>query len=276
MNNIIDFHIHAGDFPQLREDIQDLIQKIPLENGADVKELFSNGEAMSAYLQNAGVSTGIILAECGPGTNYSITSEMIANRCKDNNSLVPFGSVNPNYHKDPIAEFHKSIEAGVRGFKFYPADHGFDALSSDMMEIYKLCEQHGVVIMFHTGFTAQKDTEQMYCNPADFIPIFEACPELAVVLCHAGKPHWYKESVEVITKYPNAFIDTALVPIDVVTELVRSNPKVVDKVLFGSDWPVCGNYEALVERYLHSGLSEVQLQKIMRTNALSLLTRRDF
>ncbi|MBQ4848298.1 MULTISPECIES: amidohydrolase family protein [unclassified Pseudoalteromonas] len=276
MNNIIDFHIHVGDFPLLREDIQGLIQKIPLEPGAEVTELFSNGNAMSKYLDNAGVSTGIILAECGPGTNYSITSEMIATRCDGNDSLLPFGSINPNFHKDTVAEFHKSIEVGVRGFKFYPADHDFDALSSEMMEIYRLCEEKSLVIMFHTGFTAQKDTEQKYCNPADFIPILETYPDLAVVFCHAGKPHWYQEAVEVITEYPNAFVDTALVPVDVVSNMVQENPEIIDKVLFGSDWPVCGNYEALVKKYLNSGLSEIQLQKIMRTNALSLLTRKDF
>lgn len=276
MNNIIDFHIHAGDFLQLREDIKDLIQKIPLEEGADVKELFSNGDAMSKYLSKSGVSTGIFLAECGPGTNYSITSEMIANRCKDNRSLIPFGSINPNFHEDPIAEFHRSLEFGVKGFKFYPADHDFDALSDTMMKIYKLCEEHDLIIMFHTGFTAQKDTQQRYCNPCDFIPILESYPELVVVFCHAGKPHWYKEASEVIAKYQNAYVDTALVPVEAVLQIVNDNPATIDKVIFGSDWPVCGNYESLIKRYLSSGLSENQLKKIMRENALQLLTRKDF
>jgi predicted TIM-barrel fold metal-dependent hydrolase len=270
---IIDFHLHAGNYSELRSDIQALIKNIPLEEGVDVTEVFSNSNKMEAYLQSAGVVRSVMLAECGPGTNFSITSEMITNRCTDSDMLIPFGSVNPQFHNNPIAEFEHSISMGVKGFKFYPADHDFDALSDTMMDIYSRCEKHRLIIMFHTGFTAQKDTEQQFCNPADFTPLLESFPQLPIIFCHAGKPHWYEDSITLLENYDNAYIDTALVPVEVVKQFVDEHPKIIDKIIFGSDWPVCGDYQKLVQRYHDAGFSELQLDKIMHTNGLSLLNQ---
>jgi predicted TIM-barrel fold metal-dependent hydrolase len=225
MRQIIDFHLHAGNYTDLRAGIQQLIKQIPLEEGVDVTEVFSNTDKMEVYLAKAGVVRSIMLAECGPGTNFSITSELIANRCKDSEILLPFGSVNPQFHTDPMTEFEHSVNMGVKGFKFYPADHDFDALSDVMMAIYRRCEALNLVIMFHTGFTAQKDTEQQFCNPADFIPLLEACPELPII--------------------------------------------------FGSDWPVCGNYHNLIQRYNDAGFTDEQLNKIMNANASALITSQE-
>ncbi|MFT6897252.1 MAG: putative TIM-barrel fold metal-dependent hydrolase [Paraglaciecola sp.] len=273
MRQIIDFHLHAGNYAELRTDIQELIRKIPLEDGVDVAEVFSNTDKMEAYLSRVGVVRSVMLAECGPGTNFSITSELIANRCKGSQILVPFGSVNPQFHTDAIAEFERSLEVGVKGFKFYPADHDFDALSETMMSIYQRCEENNLVIMFHTGFTAQKDTSQQYCNPAEFIPILEAFPKLKVLFCHAGKPHWYDDTVTVLKQYDNAYIDTALVPVEVVKSFVDHHPEIIDKIIFGSDWPVCGNYENLLQRYEQAGFTEAQLDQILSTNGLSLINQ---
>ena len=256
MKEIIDFHLHAGNYAELREDIQELIKKIPQQEGVDVTEVFSNNKLMESYLQDSGVVRSVMLAECGPGTNFSITSELIANRCRDSQITVPFGSVNPNFHTDPVAEFEHSLAVGVKGFKFYPADHDFDALSPEMMEIYRRCEEKGMVIMFHTGFTAQQDTEQKFCDPADFVELLESFPKLKVVFCHAGKPHWYESTVELLKKYPNAYADTALVPVEVIKDLVDRHPDIVSKIIFGSDWPVCGDYAKLLQRYNNAGFSQ--------------------
>ncbi len=273
MRKIVDFHIHAGVYSQLRDDIQALIKTIPLEDGLDVTEIFTDKDVMEQYLRDVNVETGIVLAECGPGTNFSINSQMIADKCESSNMLIPFGSVNPTYHSDVVAEFESSVKAGCKGFKFYPADHDFDALSDEMMAIYHRCQEEGMVIMFHTGFTAQKDTEQVFCNPADFKPLLDAYPDLPVLFCHAGKPHWYKETVELMQQYPNAWIDTALVPVDIILGFTKDYPEITDRIVFGSDWPVSGNYHKLIERYEAAGFDEVMLEKIFYGNAQRLLKR---
>ena len=271
MDKVIDFHIHAGDYKLLREDIRELISKIPLEEGEEVSSIFTDAETMQQYLKKAGVSKGVVLAECGPGTNFTIDSEMIAKKCESSDFLIPFGNVNPNHH-NTLKEFHYSLEVGVKGFKFYPADHEYDPLSDEMLEIYALCEKHKKIIMFHTGFTAQKDTEQAFCNPEDFEIILKQYPNLNVVFCHAGKPHWYEETVGLLKQYPNAYADTALVPVDVTESMLTKHPDVSHKILFGSDWPVAGNYKNLIARYEASEISEENLSLLMYENASKLLS----
>ncbi|MBC6417827.1 MAG: hypothetical protein GDA44_03050 [Prochloron sp. SP5CPC1] len=82
---IIDFHVHGGDFKLLRDDIQELLTRRPMESGVKVGEVFSGPEQMENYLQDKGVYRAVLLAECAPGTNYTIDSELIANfaRSKD-------------------------------------------------------------------------------------------------------------------------------------------------------------------------------------------------
>ena len=115
---IIDFHVHAGNFKLLRDDIQELLTRRPFEPDVNIAEVFSEPEQMEAYLKNKGVFQGVILAECGPGTNYTIDSQMIAEFSEKREIFIPFGSINPNYHNTQ-SEFWKSLKLGIKGFKFY-------------------------------------------------------------------------------------------------------------------------------------------------------------
>jgi len=95
---IIDFHVHAGNLQLLRDDIQELLTHRPFEPDVNIAEVFSQPEQMEAYLKNKGVFQGVVLAECRPGTNYTIDSQMIAEFSKKSDVFIPFGSINPNYH----------------------------------------------------------------------------------------------------------------------------------------------------------------------------------
>lgn len=269
---ITDFHVHAGDFFMLRDDIQGLLTKFPFETGIDVREVFSKAERMEQYLRKNGVSHAVVLAECGPGTNFTIDSAMIAEFCKRRPDFyIPFGNINPNFHPEPLAEWDAGAEAGVRGYKFYPADHGFDALLPSMMEVYGRCEKAGLPIMFHTGLTAQRDASERYIRPEEFRPIIERFPDLVLVMAHAGKPHWAEQALEYALRYDNVYLDTALVDPAVIAGFLHAAPEVADKLLFGSDWPVSGSYTALIERYFGSDIQPQWRQKLFSANANRLL-----
>jgi predicted TIM-barrel fold metal-dependent hydrolase len=269
---IIDFHVHAGKFDLLREDIQELLTHRPFETDIKIADVFSDPESMKAYLQSKGVFQGIILAECGPGTNYTIDSQMIAEFCENCDMFIPFGSINPNYH-DVKAEFWKSIELGIKGFKFYPADHSFNALREDMQFVYQMCESLGLPVMFHTGLTAQKDTEQKFINPLDFQPLAEKYPNLVLILAHGGKPHWYQEARDLALTFPNVYIDTALIEPLSLKDIFPDLEKLADKIIFGSDWPVVGSYSVLMEKYKQANLSPTILSKIFSENAQKIITQ---
>lgn len=269
--NFVDFHIHAGKFALLRDDIQGLLTKFPFEPGVDVRQIFSEPGALKAYLQGCGVVRAVILAECGPGTNFSIDSELILEFCGNDPFFVPFGNINPNHHPDPLAEWHKDHARGIKGYKFYPADHDFDPYLDSMMAVYQKCAEAGQPIMYHTGLTAQRDTEQKYIRPSDYRRLVETFPTLNVVFAHGGKPTWYDEAVEMAERYPGVYLDTALVPPEVLADWLRDRPQIHHKVLFGSDLPVSGSYSAVCQRILGAGLDEQVLRAVLQGNANRLL-----
>ena len=268
--NIIDFHVHAGDFKLLRDDIQELLTRRPIESNVNIAEVFSQPEQLESYLRRNGVYRAVLLAECGPGTNYTIDSEVITNFSKTKDIFIPFGNINPNYH-EPKEEFWKSIKLGVKGFKFYPADHGFNALREDMLYVYKMCELMGLPILFHTGLTAQKDTEQKFINPLDFRPLAENYPNLVLILAHGGKPYWYDEASLLALTFPNVYIDTALIdPLSLEKDFTNLE-RLKNKIVFGSDWPVVGSYSALLEKYKQANIPEDILSAIFYGNAERIL-----
>lgn len=271
--SIIDFHVHAGDFYQLRDDIQGLLKARPMEPQQDVRAIFSSRTELERYLGEQGVVRAIVLAECGPGTNFSITSDMIARLVGDSDMLIPFGSINPNYHTNPVDEWQRSVAMGVRGFKFYPADHAFDPHTPAMMQVYRLCAEAGLPVVFHTGTTAQRDALEQYIHPHEFLPILEANPDLVCILAHAGKPDWCAEALAMTERFANCYVDTALVGLNRLIELGLETRAARHKVLFGSDWPVCGGYTQLMARVQQSAMSPSLRQAIMHDNAAALLAR---
>ena len=219
-----------------------------------------------------GVQRAVILAECGPGTNYTIDSELVAKFAGNNPFFIPFGNINPHHHNTE-EEFWRSVELGIRGFKLYPADHNFNPAQKEMLQVYKHCEERHLPIMFHTGLTAQRDATEQFINPNDFAFIAESFPKLNLILAHAGKPHWYDDAINIVSTYPNVYVDTGLVGPDDLKYLCEHESNISNKILFGSDWPVVGSYSNLISNYLKSGISESTLQNVMYNNADRLFSR---
>ncbi|MCA9541576.1 MAG: hypothetical protein KC620_21910, partial [Myxococcales bacterium] len=96
--NIVDFHVHASDFTKLRRDIQDFITHRPMEEGIDLPTMLWRPAEVRAYLQKNGVQHAVVLAECGPGTNYTNDSRAITWFAGDDGFFIPFGNINPECH----------------------------------------------------------------------------------------------------------------------------------------------------------------------------------
>ena len=269
---IIDFHVHAGQFHLLRDDIQALLQRKLHAPTEEASALFSNPSRLEAHLRALGVERAIVLAECGPGTNFTIDSEMIADFCDQSSLMIPFGNINPCHH-DVRREFGKSIALGVRGFKFYPADHGYEPFSTDMSYVYGECEDRALPIMFHTGLSAQRDANQRYIRPRDFEPLCREFPDLTVILAHAGRPHWYDDACRLALEYPNLYIDTGLLQAEEIERCLTFAPTVRHKILFGSDWPICGSYTAHIADLSSGGISPETEPDLFFANARALLDR---
>ena len=125
-----------------------------------------------------------------------------------------------------------------------PVDH------PDMRPLMRLCAELGLPVQVHTraGVWTDMDTaersEANPAHPAHVASLARALPELRVILCHAGFPHWWQRAGEAIADCPNAVLDVSNwnemldEPDEVVARLATWRGLVgADRILFASDQP---------------------------------------
>jgi hypothetical protein len=275
-SGVIDFHVHVGDFRRLRADIQRLLVQLRPEQDFDLEELISHPKELARYLRREGVEKAVILAEDGPGTNFHITTDFVCDFCdaaaEEGDMFVPFGCINPNTTPDLLKKYESDRSRGIRGYKFYPADHNFHPITDDLMRLYERLERDGLILMFHTGTTGQEDGVDIYGDPAIFRPILDQFPALTVVMAHAGKPIYCKEAERCALEYENCYLDTAFIAAEKLLVYQPNLEHFSHKILFGSDWPAgVRSLSGHVADLRKSGISSGSLERILSANAHKVL-----
>lgn len=273
---VIDFHVHVGDVQRLRGDIRDLLMQQKAERDFDLETLFSSPRELVRYLRREGVEKAVILAEDGPGTNHHITTDYVCDfrdaAGEDGAMLIPFGCMNPKRTADILGKYEADRRRGVAGYKLYPADHDFDPVSDVLMRFYARLERDELVLMFHTGSTAQEDGVDAYGNPDIFRPILEAFPKLTVVMAHAGKPIFCAEAERCAREFENCYLDTAFIPAHKLLSYQPNLEEISHKVLFGSDWPAgVRSLSGQLADFHRTDISSAALERILSTNARKVL-----
>ena len=155
--------------------------------------------------------------------------------------LAVFAAVDP--HKGEVAaeELSRAVEAGCIGLKLHP---GYQDVYPDELDtarvVYRMAQDLGVPILFHTGTTRLQPSYIRPCRPVHLDKVAVDFPDLRIVMSHVGYP-WVDEAIHVAWRNPNVYIDLAGI-------LPRYYPPQVwhylqmrdlrERVLFGSDYPM--------------------------------------
>ena len=175
------------------------------------------------------------------------SAEIAEGAARNNDVLIPFGSVDPNRGAEALELARELIaEHGVRGFKFHPTVQGFDPSDEAHFPLYDLLQDAGVVALFHTGQTGigaglpgGRGLLLGLSNPILLDPVAARFPELQIVMAHPSVP-WQDEALAVATHKHNTWIDlSGWSPKYFPDSLVRAaNSYLKGRVLFGSDFPL--------------------------------------
>ena len=114
-------------------------------------------------------------------------------------------------------------------------------------------KSNGLPIMFHQGTTFPRKAPLKYANPVLLEEIALRFPDLKMIIAHLGHP-WEAETIVLIRKQPNVFSDISGLfyrPWQFYNSLrLAVEYGVVDKLLFGTDYPVA-TFEETVEGLHH-------------------------
>ncbi|WP_127129649.1 amidohydrolase family protein [Georgenia sp. SYP-B2076] len=206
------------------------------------------------------------------------TEEIVEGAARNNDVLIPFGSVDP-HAADAVDRARRQVEElGVRGFKFHPSLQDFDPSDERYFPLYAAIEEAGLPAIFHTGQTGIGarmpggfGIKLGLSNPMLLDAVAATFPGLDIIMAHPSVP-WQDEAISVATHKGNVYIDlSGWSPKYFPPALVKqANSVLQDKVLFGSDFPLL-TPERWMRDFEGLDLKDEVRPKIVKDNAVRVL-----
>lgn len=207
------------------------------------------------------------------------SEEIAAGALRNNDVLIPFGSVDPRGGDEAVRRARHLVEDhGVRGIKLHPSLQGFVPNDRAYYPLYDALQELGVVVLFHTGQTGigaglpgGRGIKLRYSDPMLIDDVAADFPHLQVILAHPSVP-WADASISIATHKANVHVDlSGWLPKYFPPQLVRAAGTFLKrKTLFGSDFPVI-----TPDRWLTSfdelGIKDDARRLILKDNAARLL-----
>ena len=206
-------------------------------------------DSVAQYYRERQMAAVVFTVDAGTALGHpAISSEDIAaGAARNNDTLIPFGSVDPLTGAAAVDRARRLVEDhGVRGVKFHPTVQGFEPDDPAYFPLYAALQEAGVVALFHTGQTGigagmpgGHGFRLAHSNPMLLDTVAAEFPALQIIMAHPSVP-WQDEALSVATHKHNTWIDlSGWSPKYFPDELVRAaNSYLKDRVLFGSDFPL--------------------------------------
>ncbi|MFD1211965.1 amidohydrolase family protein [Arthrobacter sp. GCM10027362] len=205
--------------------------------------------------------------------------EIAEGAARNNDVLIPFGSVDPLTGTEAIDRARRLAgDWGVRGFKFHPSLQGFNPADPRFYPLWQALQEIGLPAIFHTGQNGMGaglpggyGIKLGYSNPLLLDEVAADFPDLTIIMAHPSVP-WQDEANSIATHKANVFIDlSGWSPKYFPESLVRLSGTVLqDKVLFGTDFPLITPAKWL-DAFAALPVRDEVRPKILKHNAVKLL-----
>jgi predicted TIM-barrel fold metal-dependent hydrolase len=146
------------------------------------------------------------------------------------------------------------------------------------MEVYAECERLGMPVLFHPSgqFTEQSKLE--YGRPYLLDEVSRSFPSLRVIIAQIGQP-WVEETIVMLGKHPHVYADVSGLlgrPWQAYIALVGAHQGgVIDKLLFGSDFPYTGAAECIELLYSINQMAQGTNLPVVPREMLRGIVERD-
>ena len=186
-------------------------------------------------------------AESATGHPPLSSEDIAAGAARNNDVLVPFGSVDPRKGAESVDKAVRLVdEYGVRGLKLHPSLQGFIPNDEAYYPLYEAMQDAGAVLLFHTGQTGigaglpgGRGIKLRYSDPMLIDDVAADFPNLDIIMAHPAVP-WADAAISIATHKANVYIDlSGWLPKYFPPQLTRQISTLLrKKALFGSDFPV--------------------------------------
>lgn len=272
MNNfkIIDFHIHIG----LREHWHEWVHAYQKKTNPEYYERYDEfivPDKFAAFLREHDIAKAVLLPEMCPITTGIVPNEYVFDFCRDQDTFIPFCTVNPDMSDHLVQDLKKYIEMGAKGIKLYPSYNHFYPNSREIYPIYPIAQENQLPVLIHTGSSVFKGSKIKYADPLYLDDVAADFPKLPLVLAHSGRGFWYDKAFFLSRLHPNLYLEISGLPPENLLRYFPELEKNIDKVVYGSDWPGVKSINGNIDAIKKLPLKADSIRKILYENAARIL-----
>jgi predicted TIM-barrel fold metal-dependent hydrolase len=257
---IIDFHVHA--FPE--KIVSGAVGH--LENHYGIKITQSGRlEDLIQTMEKAKVEKAVFFNVATKPSQVEQANKWILEHASE--KLIPFGTLHP---EDPAwQERLEEVAPFVHGIKFHPDFQEFYPNNKAYWPLYSAIFALGLPILFHAG-----DETLPYATPQRLAKVVDAFAGNNIILAHlGGYARWDEVDKYLVGK--DVYFDTSSVSWRLEPKqawrLIRKHG--AEKILFGTDYPVCTYDKELA--WIRGSATAEEEELILHENAEKLLGLKD-
>ena len=280
-HRVTDLHVHIQPWEMHPPNVQHAMEsgRTDLDR---IRTFMENPSAFLAFLDECGIERVAVINYVSPdvmGFTAEVNDWCAKYAAEAPDRLIPFGSVNPRFTKDPAGETERVLDLGIRGLKIHPPhqlfavnDYRTKGPGAGIGEVFRVAEARGVPVMIHTGTSVFPGARNVYADPMPADDVGVDFPNLRVILAHAGRPMYGDTALFLVRRHPNFYLDLSGIPPKRLFQYVPRLAEIADRCLWGSDWPSPGvaDLRKNVDDFLALDLSEAARAAILWDNAARL------
>ena len=192
--------------------------------------------------------------------------------------LIGFAGIDPT---EPTALEEIRIaknDLQLRGITISPAIQDFHPADTRAMKIYAEAERLAMPILVHSIGQATEQSKLEFARPYLLDEVARNFPKLPIIIAQLGQP-WLDETICLLGKHTNVFADVSGMlsrPWQAYSALVSAHQnQVIDKLLFGSDFPYTSATECIEALYSINQLAQGTNLPVVPREALRGIVERD-
>lgn len=192
--------------------------------------------------------------------------------------LIGFAGIDPTERTavDEVKAARNDLR--LRGVTLSPSNQDFHPSDSRAMRVYALCEELGMPVLFHPGSPFTEQSKLEFGRPYLLDEVARQFPRLRIILAQLGQP-WVDETILLLGKHANVYADVSGLlkrPWQAYNALVLTHQYgVIDKLLFGSDFPYTSPTECIESLYSLNQMAHGTNLPIVPREALRGIVERD-
>jgi predicted TIM-barrel fold metal-dependent hydrolase len=237
------------------------------------------GDPESHWAQSGTVDKAIVLGFKSRYMRAEIPNRFVADYIKRNPAkLIGFAGIDPT-ERGAVTELKNArSELLLRGLTISPANQDFHPTDSRAMNVYEEAQRLSMPILVHPVGQFTESSKLEFARPHLFDEVARTFPTLRLVIAQLGQP-WVEETILMLGKHANVYADVSGLlsrPWQAYNALVSAHQAgVIDKLLFGSDFPYTSAGECIEALYSLNQVAQGTNLPLVPRESLRGIVERD-